>query len=160
MPFPQPVIEKRGGNGFWGAGLAKNKFCTDMLGLFSPKTTINRCQGLMQVSCSNDFAHGDVVRRRQPCLAGDLKIQFTGVFPLINATDATLDCKNDLVSSQIAFSTNGSIIIQFFKSQQIWRGNFQFCCAGCLTLDPGSRIRIFSILDPGSWIQIFSILDP
>ncbi len=36
----------------------------------------------------------------------------TGVFPLFNATDATLDCKNDLVSSQNAFS----IIIQFFKS--------------------------------------------
>ncbi len=41
--FPQPVIEKKGGDGFFGAGLAKNKFCTDMLGLFSPKTTINRC---------------------------------------------------------------------------------------------------------------------
>jgi hypothetical protein len=27
--FPQPVIEKRGGNWFLGAGLAKNKFCTD-----------------------------------------------------------------------------------------------------------------------------------
>jgi hypothetical protein len=41
--FPQPVIEKRGGDGFLCAGLAKNKFCTDMLGLFSPKTTINHC---------------------------------------------------------------------------------------------------------------------
>jgi hypothetical protein len=41
--FPQPVIEKRGGNGFLGAGLAKNKFCTDMLGLLRPKTTINLC---------------------------------------------------------------------------------------------------------------------
>ncbi len=30
---PQPVVEKRGGDGFLGAGLAKNKFCTDMLGL-------------------------------------------------------------------------------------------------------------------------------
>jgi hypothetical protein len=35
--FPQPVIEKRGGDGFLGAGLAKNKFCRDMLGLFKPK---------------------------------------------------------------------------------------------------------------------------
>ncbi len=35
--FPQPVIDKRGGDGFLGAGLAKNKFCTDMLGLLSPK---------------------------------------------------------------------------------------------------------------------------
>jgi hypothetical protein len=41
--FPQPVIVKRGSNGFLGAGLAKNKFCTDMLGLLSPKTTINLC---------------------------------------------------------------------------------------------------------------------
>ncbi len=31
--FPQPVIENRGGDGFLGAGLAKNKFSTDMLGL-------------------------------------------------------------------------------------------------------------------------------
>jgi hypothetical protein len=41
--FPQPVIVKRGGDSFLGAGLAKNKFCTDMLGLLSPKTTINFC---------------------------------------------------------------------------------------------------------------------
>jgi hypothetical protein len=41
--FPRPVIKKRGGIGFLGAGLAKNKFCTDMLGLLSPKTTINLC---------------------------------------------------------------------------------------------------------------------
>ena len=39
--FLQPVIENRGGDGFLGAGLAKNKFCTDMLGLLSPKTTLN-----------------------------------------------------------------------------------------------------------------------
>jgi hypothetical protein len=39
--FPQPVIEKRGVDGFLGPGLAKNKFCTDMIGLLSPKTTIN-----------------------------------------------------------------------------------------------------------------------
>jgi hypothetical protein len=41
--FPQPVIGKRGGDGFLGAGLAKNKFYTDMLGLLSPKTTRNLC---------------------------------------------------------------------------------------------------------------------
>jgi hypothetical protein len=35
--FPQPVIEKRGCDGFLGAGLAKNKFCTDMLGLLAQK---------------------------------------------------------------------------------------------------------------------------
>jgi hypothetical protein len=39
--FLQPVIENTGGDGFLGAGLAKNKFCTDMLGLLSPKTTLN-----------------------------------------------------------------------------------------------------------------------
>ncbi len=41
--FPRPVIEKRGDDGFLGAGLAKNKFSTDILGLLSPKTTINLC---------------------------------------------------------------------------------------------------------------------
>jgi hypothetical protein len=41
--FSQPVIEKRGGVGLLAAGLAKNKFCTDMLGLLRPKTTINLC---------------------------------------------------------------------------------------------------------------------
>ncbi len=70
----------------------------------------------MKVSCSNGLAPGDVVRRRQPYLFGEWKIQFTGVFPLFNTTDAALDCKNDLVSSQNAFSTKGLIITQFFKS--------------------------------------------
>ncbi len=70
----------------------------------------------MKVSCSNGFAPGDVVRRRRPCLVGEWKIQFTGVFPLYNAKDAALDCKNDLVPSQNAFSTKGSIITRFFKS--------------------------------------------
>jgi hypothetical protein len=39
--FLQPVIENRDGDGFLGAGLAKNKFCTDMLGVLSPETTLN-----------------------------------------------------------------------------------------------------------------------
>jgi hypothetical protein len=30
-------------DGFLGAGLAKNKFCTDTLGLLRPKTTIYLC---------------------------------------------------------------------------------------------------------------------
>ncbi len=68
----------------------------------------------MKVSCSNGLAPGDVVWRRR--LVGEWKIQFTGVFPLFNATDAALDCKNDLVASQNAFSTKGSIITRFFKS--------------------------------------------
>ncbi len=70
----------------------------------------------MKISWSNGFPPGDVVRRRRPSLVGDWKIQFTGVFPLSDATDATLDCKNDMVSSQNAFSTKGPIIIPFFKS--------------------------------------------
>ncbi len=43
MPFPQPVIENRGRDGFFDNGLAKNKCCTDMLGLLSPKTTLILC---------------------------------------------------------------------------------------------------------------------
>jgi hypothetical protein len=43
MLFSQPVIKNRGGDGFLGAGLAKNKFCTDMLGILSLKTTLNLC---------------------------------------------------------------------------------------------------------------------
>ncbi len=70
----------------------------------------------MKVSCTNGFAPGDVVRGRRMCLVGDWKIQFTGVFPLYNTTDAALDCKNYLVSSQNAFSTYSSIITRFFKS--------------------------------------------
>jgi hypothetical protein len=62
VPFLQPIIENRGGDGFLGAGLAKNKFCTDMLGLLSPKTTPNLFWGLMNVSCSHSFAPWDVVR--------------------------------------------------------------------------------------------------
>jgi hypothetical protein len=42
-PFSTASYWKRGSDGFLGAGLAKNKFCTDMLGLLSPKTTINLC---------------------------------------------------------------------------------------------------------------------
>jgi hypothetical protein len=38
-----PIIENSSGDGSLGNGLAKNKFCTDMLGLFSPKTTLNLC---------------------------------------------------------------------------------------------------------------------
>jgi len=44
-------------------------------------------------------------------------------FPLFNATDMALYCKNDLVSSQNAFFTKGLLFIQLFKSQQIrWQG--------------------------------------
>ncbi len=43
------------------------------------------------------------------------KIQFTDV-SLCNTTDAALDCKNDLVSSQNAFSTKSLIFIQFIQS--------------------------------------------
>jgi len=38
-----PIIENSSGDGSLGDGLAKNKFFTDMLGLLSPKTTLNLC---------------------------------------------------------------------------------------------------------------------
>jgi hypothetical protein len=39
--FPLPVIENSGGDGSLADGLAKKKFCRDILGLLSPKTTLN-----------------------------------------------------------------------------------------------------------------------
>ncbi len=114
----------------------------------------------MKVSCSNGFAPGDVVRWRRLWLVEDWKIQFTGVFPLFNATDGTLNCKNDLVSSQNAFSTKCLIIIRFLESWQMWWQNFQFCWSGMFIPDPGSRIQIFSSPFPRSWIKTFFILDP
>ena len=71
MPFPLPNIENSGGDGSMAGGLAKYKFFTDMLGLLSPKTTLNLCWGLMKVSCSNGLVPGDVVWRQQPCLVGE-----------------------------------------------------------------------------------------
>jgi hypothetical protein len=41
--FPLPIIENRGGDGSMAGDLANNKFFTDMLGLLSPKTTLNLC---------------------------------------------------------------------------------------------------------------------
>jgi hypothetical protein len=38
-----PIIENSSGDGSLGNGLAKNKFGTDMLGLLSPKTSLNLC---------------------------------------------------------------------------------------------------------------------
>ncbi len=74
-------------------------------------------QGPYEGKLQLQFSPGDVVRRQQPCLVGEWKIQFTGVFLLFNATDAALDCKNDLVLSlSNAFSTKGSIITRFFTS--------------------------------------------
>jgi hypothetical protein len=86
---------------------------------------------------------GDVVRWRRPCLVGDCKIQFTGVFPLFNATGATLDCKNDLVSNQNAFSTKGLIIIQIIANL-------------------ATKFPVLLILDvyPGSWISDLNFFHP
>jgi hypothetical protein len=39
--FPLPVIENIGGDGSLADGQAEKKFCTDILGLLSPKTTLN-----------------------------------------------------------------------------------------------------------------------
>jgi hypothetical protein len=41
--FTQPIIKNGGSDGFVAAGLAKNKFFTDMIGLLRPKTAINLC---------------------------------------------------------------------------------------------------------------------
>jgi hypothetical protein len=49
-------------------------------------------------------------------LVGDLKNWFTGVFALFNSTDAPLYCKNDLVSSQNALSTEDFIFIWFLAN--------------------------------------------
>jgi hypothetical protein len=38
-----PIIENSSGKGSLADGLAKNKFGTDMLGLLSPKTSLNLC---------------------------------------------------------------------------------------------------------------------
>jgi hypothetical protein len=44
-------------------------------------------------------------------LLGDWKNWFAGVFALFNSTDAPLYCKNDLVSSQNALSTEDLIFV-------------------------------------------------
>ncbi len=87
----------------------------------------------MKVSCSNGLAPGDLVRRRWPCLVGEWKIQFTSVFPLFNAADAALDGKNDMVSSQNAFSTKGSIITLFLSPSKFGEEISSFADPGCLS---------------------------
>jgi hypothetical protein len=42
-PFPMPIIENSSGDGSLGDSQAKNKFGTDILGLLSPKTSLNLC---------------------------------------------------------------------------------------------------------------------
>jgi hypothetical protein len=49
-------------------------------------------------------------------LLGDWKNWFTGVFALFNSTDVPLYCKNDLVSSQNALSTEDLIFIWFLAN--------------------------------------------
>jgi hypothetical protein len=49
-------------------------------------------------------------------LLGDWKIWFTGAFALFNSTDAPLYCKNDLVSSKNALSTEHLIFIWFLAN--------------------------------------------
>jgi hypothetical protein len=81
--LPLPIIENSGSDGSLGDVLAKNKFRTAMLGLLSPKTTLNISDGDSR-------------------LLGDQK---NFVFPLFNTTDAASYCKNDLASSQDTLST-------------------------------------------------------
>jgi hypothetical protein len=41
--FQCQLLKNSSGNDSLGDGLAKNKFSTDMLGLLSPKTSLNLC---------------------------------------------------------------------------------------------------------------------
>jgi hypothetical protein len=41
--FHSQLLEKEAAMDFWALAWQKNKFCTDMLGLLSSKTTINLC---------------------------------------------------------------------------------------------------------------------
>jgi len=41
--FLMPIIENSGPDGSLGNGLAKNKFGIDMLGVLSPKISLNLC---------------------------------------------------------------------------------------------------------------------
>ncbi len=41
--FQRQLLEKEVAMAFWALALQKNKFCTDMVGLLSSKTTINLC---------------------------------------------------------------------------------------------------------------------
>jgi hypothetical protein len=54
-----------GGDRNFGDGLAKDKFCTNVLDLLNPKTTLNLFYGLMNVRYRNSLALGAVVRRRR-----------------------------------------------------------------------------------------------
>ena len=64
-----PIIENSSGDGSLGDSLAKNKFGTDMLGLLSPKTSLNLFEGLVNVSRSNGFAPWGVVWRQRQSAA-------------------------------------------------------------------------------------------
>ncbi len=139
------------------------------IGPLNPKTTINLCQGLMKVSCSNGFAPGDVVRRRRPCLVGDWKIQFTDVFLLSDATDATLNCKNDFVSSLNAFPKRvrllfGSLILANlawkFPVFLIWDVYPGSVCFPSRIQDSGSKFFPTWIPDPRFKFFPSRILDP
>ncbi len=118
----------------------------------------------MKVSCSNGFAPGDIVRQRRPCLVGDWKIQFTGVFflPLFNATDAALDFKNDLVSSQMPFPQRVRLLLGSLSPSKFGGEISSFADSGCLSqiLYPGSKFFPSRIPDPGSKFFLFWIPDP
>jgi hypothetical protein len=78
-PFSVPIIKNSSSDGSFGDGLAKNKFGTEMLGFLSPKTSLNLCYDLMNVSWSNGFSPWGVVqRRRQSAAVVLLVIEKTG----------------------------------------------------------------------------------
>jgi hypothetical protein len=71
----------------------------------------------MKVSCSNPLGRSSSAAA--VCsghLLGDWKNWFTGVFAFFNSNDAPLYCKNDLVSSQNALSTEDLIFIWFLAN--------------------------------------------
>jgi hypothetical protein len=109
-----------------------------MLGLLSSNTTINLCECLINVSWSNGFAPGDVVRRQRVTFCWILKNRVHSCFPLFNTTEVALHCKNDSTLSQNALSTKDLILIQFFKSYQIWPRDF----GSLSSVPPKSRIFI------------------
>jgi hypothetical protein len=83
MPFApaQPITENSGGDGNLGNGLAKEKSCTDMNGLLSPKNNYKsllgpyECQNLRFCPSLNALMRPFIVkmtwsRPKMPCLWG------------------------------------------------------------------------------------------
>ncbi len=81
-------------------------------------------------------------------------------FPLFNATDATLDCKNDLSYPKMPFPQRVWLIFGLLSPSKFGNKISSFAYPGCLSrsLDPRSEFFPSRILDSGS--KFFTILDP